>query len=105
MDGLPEFAFTRIIEFFAGPRPGVGRQAIEVTRRAADGTWVLPLGFQPVESCKAHEDGIERAGSEFGLLAEGIAVMPMSGLCKQGFQKQERLRGDTNAASHVHKST
>jgi hypothetical protein len=32
-------------------------------------------------------------------------VMPVGRLCKQGFQEQERLRGDTNAASHIHKST
>jgi hypothetical protein len=49
---------------------------------------LLPTGFEPAEFFEAHEDGVEGAGGEAGLLAEGVAVMPGCGLSEERFEER-----------------
>ena len=72
---------------------------------ACGGAGLLPAGFQPAEFFEAHEDGVKGAGGEVGLLAEGVAVMPGGGFVEEGFEEEEGLWGDADAAAHLAKST
>jgi hypothetical protein len=78
-------------EFFAGPGASFSGQTVEVARGAACGgadAGLLPTGFEPAEFFEAHEDGVERAGGEAGLLAEGVAVMPGCGFVQERFEER-----------------
>jgi hypothetical protein len=89
--GFPDFAFLRVGEFFAGPGAGFGGYPIEMARGAACGgacARLFPAGFEPAEFFEAHEDGVEGARGEAGLLAEGIAVVPGSGLVEERFEER-----------------
>src|SRR5262249_15493953 len=93
--GLPDFAFLRVGEFFAGPSAGFGGQAVEVAGRSTlRGSRFFPTGFEPAEFFEAHEDGVEGARGEAGLLAEGVAVVPGCWLVQQRFEEREGLWGD-----------
>src|ERR1700722_13494634 len=103
---LPEFSFLGVGEFFSRPGTGFGREAVKVARGApCGGAGLLPAGFQPAEFFEAHEDGVEGAGCEVGLLAEGVAVVPGGGFVEESFEEGEGLWGDADAAAHLGKST
>lgn len=97
---FPDFPFARICYFFACPSARFGLEAIEMPWRAAGVDGLLPVGFQPMKFFQAHQDGVERTGSQTGLLAQSVAVMPMGWAEKQRLEEGKSLWRDTNAAAH-----
>ena len=59
--------------------------------RAPRDAGFFPSRLQPFPLFEAHQNGIERAGSETGLLAERVAVVPAGWLDEQRFEQKKRL--------------
>ena len=90
-----------MLEFFKGPGAAVGSKAIEMAGRAASIGGRFPFSFEPMEFFEAHKDGVESAGGERGLLAEGVAVVPLGRAEEESFEEEESLRGDAEAKAHM----
>jgi hypothetical protein len=98
--GLPDFAFAGVLKFFAGPGAAVRGEAIEMARRAAGIVRLFPFGFEPMKFFEAHENGVEGAGGERGLLGEGVAVMPLGGADEESFDEKKSLWRDAESEAH-----
>ena len=101
VSGLPDSARTRVFHFFTRPYSSIGRQPIEMPRRAPRDAGFFPARLQPFPFFEAHENGVECAGSEPGLLAESVAVVPAGWMGKQRFEHGKRLWRDAQSEAHL----
>lgn len=70
-------------------------------RRAPCNAGFFPARLQPFPFFEAHENGVERAGSEPGLLAESVAVVPPGWMDEQRFEQGKRLGRHAQSEAHA----